>query len=114
MANHEILSGKVQLYRRTNKTWHCSAGIDGVQHRSSTKEEDLALARIAAEDWYLNLRGLSRVGLIKKKEITFTKVADQFELEYERGREVPAGSSATSIGYGCTCDRSSVPWASRR
>ena len=83
MANHEILSGKVQLYRRTNKTWHCSASIDGVQHRSSTKEEDLALARIAAEDWYLNLRGLSRVGLIKKKEITFAKVADQFELEYE-------------------------------
>ena len=40
------------------------------------REEDLALARIAAEDWYLNLRGLSRVGLIRKKKITFSKVAD--------------------------------------
>ncbi|MFT4075702.1 MAG: site-specific integrase [Asticcacaulis sp.] len=83
MARHEILAGKVQLYRRTNRIWHCSASVNGVQHRSSTKEEDLELAKVAAEDWYLDLRGKSRYGLIKKKEITFNKVADQFELEYE-------------------------------
>ncbi|MDV6333267.1 site-specific integrase [Asticcacaulis sp. 201] len=83
MASHEILGGKVQLYRRTNKTWHCSASVGGVQHRASTKEEDLELAKVAAEDWYLDLRGKARFGLIKKKEITFDKVADQFELEYE-------------------------------
>ncbi len=29
-ANREILSGKVQLYCRNNKTWHCSASINGV------------------------------------------------------------------------------------
>ena len=83
MARHEILAGLVQLYRRTNRVWHCSASINGVQHRVSTKEEDLELAKVAAEDWYLDLRGKSRYGLIKKKEITFDKVADQFELEYE-------------------------------
>ena len=83
MARHEILGGKVQLYRRTNRVWHCSASLKGVQHRASTKEEDLELAKEAAEDWYLELRGKSRAGLIQKKEITFDKVADQFELEYE-------------------------------
>ena len=83
MARHEILGVKVQLYRRTNKTWHCSASIGGVQHRASTKEDDLELAKEAAEDWYLGLRGLSRAGLIKKKEITFDKVAAHFETEYE-------------------------------
>ena len=83
MPRHEILGGKVQLYRRTSKVWHCSASLKGVQHRGSTKEEDLELAKEAAEDWYLDLRGKSRAGLIKKKEITFDKVADQFEQEYE-------------------------------
>jgi len=52
MARHEILGGKVQLYRRTSKVWHCSASIGGVQHRASTKEDDLELAKEAAEDWY--------------------------------------------------------------
>ncbi|WP_031231652.1 integrase [Asticcacaulis sp. YBE204] len=83
MASHEILGGKVHLYRRTSRVWHCSASVAGVQHRASTKEEDLELAKEAAEDWYLELRGKSRAGLIKKKEISFDKVADQFELEYE-------------------------------
>ncbi|MFT4089796.1 MAG: site-specific integrase [Asticcacaulis sp.] len=83
MASHEILGGKVHLYRRTGRVWHCSASIGGVQHRASTKEEDIVLAKEIAEDWYINLRGLSRAGLIKKKEISFDKVADQFELEYE-------------------------------
>ncbi|MGN6421955.1 MAG: tyrosine-type recombinase/integrase [Asticcacaulis sp.] len=82
MTRHEILSGKVQLYRRTTRVWHCSASINGVQHRASTREDDLALAKVAAEDWYLNLRGMARAGLIQKKEITFDKVADQFEREY--------------------------------
>ncbi len=36
MARHEILGGKVQLYRRTSKVWHCSASIGGVQHRTPT------------------------------------------------------------------------------
>lgn len=82
MASHDILGGKVHIYRRTNKTWHCSASIAGVQHRASTKEEDLELAKEAAEDWYLDLRGKSRAGLIRKKEISFDKVADHFETEY--------------------------------
>ncbi|MFP1132160.1 hypothetical protein [Asticcacaulis sp. W401b] len=83
MASHEILGGKVHLYRRTGRTWHCSASINGVQHRSSTREEDIVPAKEIAEDWYINLRGMSRAGLIRKKEISFDKVADQFELEYE-------------------------------
>lgn len=60
MASHEILGGKVHLYRRTGRVWHCSASIGGVQHRASTKEEDIVLAKEIAEDWYINLRGMSR------------------------------------------------------
>lgn len=83
MASHSVMGGEVQVYRRTGRTWHCAARIKGVQHRSTTKERDLELAKAFAEDWYLKLRGLAHAGLIKKKEISFDKVADQFELEYE-------------------------------
>jgi hypothetical protein len=35
MARHEILGGKVQLYRR-GEIWHCAASVDGQQFRKST------------------------------------------------------------------------------
>ena len=64
------------------KLWHCSASVDGRQHRASTKEEELPQAKQFAEDWYLTLRGKARAGLLKKEK-TFGEAADQFEKEYE-------------------------------
>lgn len=51
-------------------------------HRVSTKEESLALAKDFAEDWYLELRGKHRRGEIKNEK-TIRTAAKQFELEYE-------------------------------
>lgn len=83
MINHDILGGKVHVYRRENsKFWQCSTFLKGKNHRMSTKEESLVHAKQVAEDWYLELRGQSRAGLLKPREITFAKVAQQFQKEY--------------------------------
>jgi hypothetical protein len=81
-ANHRILGGKIQLCRRGDSGyWWCAASLDGKQRGASTKEENLALAKSLAEDWYLELRGKSRAGLLKSEK-TFQQAADQFTKEY--------------------------------
>ena len=60
---HSILGGKVHLYRRGDgENWHCSTYLRGKNHRYSTRENSLPLARDIAEDWYLELRGKARAG----------------------------------------------------
>jgi integrase len=82
MQRHEILGGKVQLYRRTTEgNWWCSASVSGKQRRATTKQDSLSLAKQVAEDWFLELRGKSRAGLLKS-ERTFKQAADQFLKEY--------------------------------
>lgn len=83
MASHEILGGLVQVYKRGNsRYWQCSASIDGRQFRSTTKEEALEQAKQFAEDWYLELRGKARAGILKTEK-TLQEAAAQFEKEYE-------------------------------
>jgi len=81
-VSHFILGDKVQVYRRENtKYWQCAATIDGHRFRQSTKEDSLSHAKEIAEDWYLELRGKSRAGLLKHDK-TFAQVAEQFLKEY--------------------------------
>jgi hypothetical protein len=83
MSSHELLGGMLQLYRRDNsRFWQCSASVGGKQRRSSTKEEDFTLAKQIAEDWFLELRGKDRAGILKSEK-TFSQAADQFLKEYE-------------------------------
>ncbi|NBO19715.1 MAG: site-specific integrase [Proteobacteria bacterium] len=84
MASHEVLGGKVNVYRREDgRYWQCSASVGGKQFRVSTKEESLALAKEFAEDWYLTLRGKERAGILKtSKEKSFAETAEQFLKEY--------------------------------
>ncbi|AHY54341.1 MULTISPECIES: hypothetical protein [Bradyrhizobium] len=82
MARHELLGGLIQVYRRNGRYWHCSASIDGRQHRSTTGEEDLSLAKQFAEDSFIGLRGKAREGLLVNEK-TFRQAADQFLKEYE-------------------------------
>jgi integrase len=84
MVRHEILGGLVQLYRRDrSRFWQCSASYKGRQFRASTKEDDLPQAQQFAEDWYLEIRGKARAGLLPlKKEKTFSETAEQFLKEY--------------------------------
>lgn len=58
MATHQILGGKVHVYRRPNsRFWQCSSYLAGRNRRTSTKQESLQLAKEFAEDWYLIHRG---------------------------------------------------------
>lgn len=83
MSSHEVLGGKVNLYRREmSSLWQCSASINGRQYRASTKEESLALAKEYATDWFLTLVGKSRAGLLKTEK-SFDEAAKQFLKEYE-------------------------------
>jgi len=81
--SHTILGGKVNLYKRGDSDhWHCATFLKGKNHRKSTKEDSLSLAKEIAEDWYLVLRGKDRAGLLKTEK-TFAKAAEQFLKEYE-------------------------------
>ncbi len=82
MASHTILGDKVRVYRRANSSlWQCSTYLEGREWRVSTKTDSLAQAKEFAEDWYLELRGKSRAGLLKR-ERTFADAAKQFVVEY--------------------------------
>ena len=83
MESHLLMGGKVQVYRRPNSSyWQCSASIGGKQRGKSTKEDSLARAKQVAEDWYLELRGLSRAGLLRSEK-SFRQAAEKFLEEYE-------------------------------
>ena len=83
METHQILNGKVQIYRRgDSRIWQCAASVGGKQRRATTKRESLALASEFAEDWYLGLRGKVRAGILLS-ERSFAQAAGQFLMEYE-------------------------------
>lgn len=75
-GTHKILNGKVQLFRRTPEgVWHCAASFgNSTQVRKSTKETSLALAKQVAEDWYLEMKGKARAGLLEREK-TFAESA---------------------------------------
>jgi integrase len=85
----ELFDGKLQIYLRNgSRYWQCSASVGGEQKRSSTGEDNAALAKAKAEDWYLRLRGMAAAGLDqqqkkKKTEKSFGDIAKVFEAEYE-------------------------------
>jgi hypothetical protein len=69
MPTHELIGGKLQLYRRNNsRFWQCSASLGGKQRKYSTKQESLGLAEQVAQDWYLTLMGKDRAGLLKSEK----------------------------------------------
>jgi integrase len=82
-AHHELMGGKLHLYKRENsRFWQCSTFLGGRNHRNTTKEESLSHAKDIAEDWYLELKGKFRAGELKHGK-TFKVAADQFRREYE-------------------------------
>jgi len=82
VAKHTILGGKVHVYQRENSgKWQCATYLNGKNHRTSTKEDSLALAKDFAEDWYLGLRGKHRRGELHNEK-TFKIAAKRFLDEY--------------------------------
>jgi len=82
-AHHELLGGKLHLYKRDNsRFWQCATFLAGTNHRQSTKQEGLGQARDVAEDWYLGLKGKLRAGELKTGK-TFKFAAAAFQKEYD-------------------------------
>ncbi|MBE1503120.1 tyrosine-type recombinase/integrase [Rhizobium viscosum] len=83
MASHEILGGKVLVYRRENsKKWQCSTRINGKNWRTSTGEESLALAKEFAEDWFFRMKAKEKGGGLKDEK-TFKDAAKRYLEEYD-------------------------------
>ena len=84
MAEHyQLMGGKLHIYKRENSNfWQCSAYLAGKNRRTTTKEESLSHAKEIAEDWYLEMRGKVRAGVLHSGP-TFKQAADQFFAEYE-------------------------------
>jgi integrase len=83
VITHDLMGGKLHVYKRENSSyWQCATYLKGRNYRRSTKEDSLEHAKQVAEDWYLELRGKSRAGLLKTEK-TFNHAADQFLKEYE-------------------------------
>jgi hypothetical protein len=83
---HELMGGKLHVYKRENSgLWQMSTFLNEKNHRKSTGEDSLSRAKEIAEDWYLELRGKFRAGLLPTKPDgkTFNQAADRFEHEYE-------------------------------
>jgi integrase len=82
VITHELMGGKLHVYRRENSSfWQCSTFLKGRNHRRTTKEDSLEHAKQIAEDWYLELRGKSRAGLLKVGK-PLRLAAEQFLKEY--------------------------------
>jgi len=82
-TKHSILGEKVHVYRRENsRFWQCATFLNSKNHRCSTKEESLQLAKDFAEDWYLTLRGKHSRGELKNEK-TFSLAGKQFLQEFE-------------------------------
>lgn len=85
---HDVLGGRAYVYKRDRSPfWQAAAFLNGHNYRHSTKEAQLANAIIAAEEWYLDLRGKAATGELtakaEHKDVpTFKEVADQFMAEY--------------------------------
>jgi integrase len=51
---HSLMDGKLHVYRRENtRYWQCSTYLNRRNHRTSTKEEKLLLAKEFAREWYM-------------------------------------------------------------
>ena len=104
--NHELMGGKLHLYRRENSlNWQCSTFLAGKNWRKSTKVDSFSLARTIAEDWYLELKGKMRSGELKFGK-TFKDAAEKFLPEY---KVITYGERSPKYVENVETDNSSTP-----
>lgn len=86
MDTHYILDDKVRIYQRENsQVWQCQTRLDGDKKRISSKTADLHEAKLFAQCWYYDLRGVPHEGkyaIEQKPEHTFSDASDKFIREY--------------------------------
>ncbi len=82
MTTHAMFDGRLQLYKRAaGRHWQCAARVGGRRFRETTGEESLDRAKDVAEEWYLDLRGKLRNGMIIPDERTFGQAAEGYLRE---------------------------------
>lgn len=53
LVNHSLMDGRLHVYRREgSRFWQCSTYLAGKNHRQTTKEENLSLAKEFAQAWF--------------------------------------------------------------
>lgn len=79
--SHSFMDGKVHLYKRDrSRYWQCSTYMDGRNHRASTKEESLTMAKEFAREWYMAAYvDASR----RKQQSRISKLLSKFDLAPE-------------------------------
>lgn len=52
--NHVMMDGRLHVYKREgSRYWQCSAYMNGRNHRATTKEDNIVLAKEYAKYWYM-------------------------------------------------------------
>lgn len=83
MESHQVLGGKVLVYRRPNtRKWQCSTRIEGRNWRVSTGLDSLAQAKEYAEDWFFRMKAKEKGGTLKFEK-TFADAAKKYLEEYD-------------------------------
>lgn len=71
---HTIMDGKVTLYKREeSRYWQCSTFMDGRNHRTSTKEETLTMAKEFAREWYMTAYVQSKLAVRNERTARLLK-----------------------------------------
>lgn len=109
MESIPLFDGKVRLYKRPHSEfWQCSTYLAGKNRRVSTYQKTLADAKQRAEEWYIEIRGKQKAGVLLVGK-TFRQVAAQFLHEYEtltHGERSPKYVA----GLGITLDAHLLPF----
>lgn len=54
VESHTIMDGKVHIYRRENsRFWQCAVYLGGRNHRQTTRQDSLVMAKDYAREWYM-------------------------------------------------------------
>jgi hypothetical protein len=100
MAAHTMFDGRLQLYRRKEAgPWQAACRVGRQRFRQSTGEQGLERAKERAEEWYLDLRGKLRGGLLeptKPKAKTFGKLRNFSSKRSGYWRSAPAAQSISN------------------
>lgn len=99
---HTLMDGKLHVYRRENsRFWQCSTYLGGRNHRETTKEDNLVLAKEFATDWYMERYADERrrrreraLGIPPSTSQIIAPVATAIEERIDR-RKRPAASGPT-------------------
>lgn len=93
-----LMDGRLHLYKRAgSRLWQCSTYLGGRNRRQTTKEENLALARAFAEQWYMEQyilerrrRGLALTPELQRQAMMIAPEEAAASVRLDRRRRPPA------------------------